>query len=139
MVRSKRGAFLLSARDVTIHDSLINFRHICGILISETKQGGNQYGEIHPLREAFQEGKAQDGPGQASNLGRTESRHPQAGKQQGLQQKKVAELEAGITAYSLRLFLSYRVMKFIKKWNCLLPLFVLKLKIPVYTFARRHL
>ena len=56
------------------------------------------YGKIHSLREAFQEGKAQDGSGKTANLGRAESRHPEAREQQCLQQKKVAELEAGITA-----------------------------------------
>ena len=29
-------------------------------IVSEIKLGGNQYGEIHSLREAFQEGKTQD-------------------------------------------------------------------------------
>ena len=59
------------------------------------------YGKIHSLREAFQEGKAQDGPGQAVNLGRTEPRYPEARKQQGIQQKEVAGMEAGIAAYCL--------------------------------------
>ena len=36
------------------------FLYECDILISEIKLGGDQYGEIHSLREAFQEGKAQD-------------------------------------------------------------------------------
>ena len=51
-------------------------------------------GKIHPLREAFQEGKAQNRPGQAANLGQPEPRHPKAGQQQGLQQKQSPELEA---------------------------------------------
>ena len=51
-------------------------------------------GKIHPLREAFQEGKAQDRSSQTANLGRAESRHPEAHKQQGLQQKQSPELEA---------------------------------------------
>jgi hypothetical protein len=62
------------------------------------------YGEICTLWEAFQEGKAQTGSCQTADLGGTESHHEEARKQQGLQQKKVAGLEAGITAYSLRLF-----------------------------------
>ena len=63
-------------------------------IVSEIKLGGNQYGKIHSLREAFQEGKAKDRPGQAADLGRAESRHPEAHKQQGLQQKQSPELEA---------------------------------------------
>ena len=43
--------------------------------------------KIHPLRKAFQEGKAQ-----------AEPRHPEAQKQQGSQQKEITEMEAGITA-----------------------------------------
>ena len=50
------------------------------MLSPETLSGGNQYGEIHSLREAFQEGKAQDRPSQTADLGRTESRHQKAGK-----------------------------------------------------------
>ena len=51
-------------------------------------------GKIHSLREAFQEGKAKNRPSQTANLGRAESRHPEAGKQQSLQQKQSPELEA---------------------------------------------
>ena len=58
-------------------------------------------GKIHPLREAFQEGKAQAGSSQAADLGRAEPRNQKAGKQQGLQQKKVTGLEAGIAADSI--------------------------------------
>ena len=47
---------------------------------------------------APQQGSAQDQSGPEADLGRAESRHPEAGKQQGLQQKEVAELEAGATA-----------------------------------------
>ena len=54
------------------------------MLSPETLSGGNQYGEIHPLREAFQKGKAQNRPNQTADLGRTESCHQKAGKQQGL-------------------------------------------------------
>ena len=43
---------------------------------------------------APQQGSAQDGPGQTADLGRAEPRHPEAGKQQGLQQKKNTGLEA---------------------------------------------
>ena len=64
------------------------------MLSPETISGGNQYGEIHSLREAFQEGKAQDRPSQTADLGRAESRHQKARKQQGLQQKQNPELEA---------------------------------------------
>ena len=64
------------------------------MLSPETISGGNQYGKIHSLREAFQEGKAQDGPGQAADLGRTEPRHPEAREQQSLQPKQSPELEA---------------------------------------------
>jgi len=42
------------------------------------------YGKIHSLRETFQEGKAKDRPSQTANLGRAESRHPEAHKQQSL-------------------------------------------------------
>ena len=49
-----------------------------GILISEIKLGGNQYGEIHSLREAFQEGKAHDRSGSSADLGRAEPSHPEA-------------------------------------------------------------
>ena len=51
-------------------------------------------GKIHPLREAFQEGKAQARSGQTPDLGQPEPRHPKAGEQQGLQQKQSPELEA---------------------------------------------
>ena len=54
------------------------------MLSPETISGGNQYGKIHPLREAFQEGKAKNRPSQTADLGRAESRHQKAGKQQGL-------------------------------------------------------
>ena len=59
------------------------------------------YGEIHSLREAFQEGKAQNRPSQTADLGRTESRHQKAGTQQGLQQKEITGMEAGTTANCL--------------------------------------
>ena len=52
------------------------------------------YGKIHSLREAFQEGKAQAGSGQAADLGRLKPRHQKARKQQGLQPKQSPELEA---------------------------------------------
>ena len=71
------------------------------MLSPETISGGNQFGEIHSLRKAFQKGKAQDGLSQAANLGRTESRHQKAGKQQGLQQKEITGMEAGTTANCL--------------------------------------
>ena len=67
-------------------------------IVSEIKLGGNQYGKIHSLREAFQEGKAQDGPGQAADLGQAEARYQKAGKQQGLQQKEITGMESGIAA-----------------------------------------
>ena len=38
--------------------------------------------------------KAKDRPSQTADLGRAEPRHPEAGKQQGLQQKQSPELEA---------------------------------------------
>ena len=85
--------FFYYTMDVTIYNPFIHSVRSCGILISETK-GGNQYGEIHSLREAFQEGKAQDGPGQTADLGRAEPRHPEARKQQGIQPKQSPELEA---------------------------------------------
>ena len=50
------------------------------MLSPETISGGNQYGEIHSLREAFQKGKAQDRSGPETDLGRTESRYQKAGK-----------------------------------------------------------
>ena len=53
--------------------------------------------KIHSLREAFQEGKAQDGPGQTANLGRVKSRHQKTRNQQGLQQEEDAGLEEGIS------------------------------------------
>ena len=64
------------------------------MLSPETISGGNQYGEIHSLRKAFQKGKAQNRPSQTANLGRAESRHQKAGQQQGLQQKQGPELES---------------------------------------------
>ena len=51
-------------------------------------------GKIHPLREAFQEGKAQDRSVPSTDLGRPEPRHPEAGKQQGIQSEQSPELEA---------------------------------------------
>ena len=48
-----------------------------------------------------QGGKEQDRLSQAANLGRTEPRYPEARKQQGIQQKEVAGMEAGIAAYCL--------------------------------------
>ena len=71
------------------------------MLSPETISGGNQYGEIHSLREAFQKGKAQDWPSQTADLGRAESRYQKAGKQQGLQQKEITGMEAGTTANCL--------------------------------------
>ena len=71
-----------------------------GIISAETIRR-QQYGKIHSLREAFQEGKAQAGSGKTANLGRTEPRYQKAGKQQGLQQKEITGMEAGIAAYSL--------------------------------------
>ena len=59
-------------------------------------------------RQDFQEGKVQDGPGQAANLGRTEPRHQKAGKQQGIQQKKGTGLEAGTAAGEILCFLFLR-------------------------------
>ena len=46
-------------------------------------------------------------PNYAADLGRAESRHQKAGKQQGLQQKEVAELEAGVTANRSATFFCY--------------------------------
>ena len=59
----------------------------------------NQYGKIHPLREAFQEREAQNRPSQTADLGRSESRHQKARKQQGIQQKEITGMEAGIAAF----------------------------------------
>jgi len=52
------------------------------------------YGKIHSLREAFQEGKAQASLSQTADLRRAESRHEEAGEQQGIQPKQSPELEA---------------------------------------------
>ena len=71
------------------------------VIISAETMRRLYYGEIHSLREAFQEGKAQDRPSQTANLGRTEPRHQKAGKQQGLQQKEITGMEAGTTANCL--------------------------------------
>ena len=65
------------------------------MLASQTLQGGHANGKVYPLREAFQKGKAQDRSGPAADLGRVEPRHPEARKQQGLQQKEDAGLEEG--------------------------------------------
>ena len=92
---------LYCTMEAIIYNPLKNLPDVYAILIPEIKQGGNQYGKIHSLREAFQEGKAQNGPGQAADLGRAEPRHPEAGKQQGLQQKEITGMEAGTTSKGL--------------------------------------
>ena len=69
------------------------------------------YGKIHPLREAFQEGKAQDGLSQTADLGRAESGHQKAGKQQGIQQKKGTGLEAGTAADEILCFFVSKKLK----------------------------
>ena len=66
--------------EATIYNPLNHPKGICVILISEIKLGGNQYGEIYPLREAFQEGKAKDRPSQTADLGRAEPRLPETRK-----------------------------------------------------------
>ena len=62
------------------------------------------------LREAFQEGKAQDGSGQTADLGQAESRHQKVRKQQGIQQKEDAGLEEG-TSESCVLIICIRVLQ----------------------------
>ena len=64
---------------IGLYHSILSRSSTCDILISETTRR-NQYGEIHPLRKAFQEGKAQARPGQTPDLGQPEPRHPKAGE-----------------------------------------------------------
>ena len=99
--------------ETQIYKSFMVVPYVCDIIYSEIPRK-NVYGKIHSLREAFQKGKAKDGYGPASDLGRTEPRYPEAREQQGIQQKKVTGLEAGITASTiLRLFLFYGI----KMWH----------------------
>ena len=42
------------------------------------------YGKVYSLGEAVQKGTAENQQGQARHLGRTQSRHPEAAKQQGV-------------------------------------------------------
>ena len=67
------------------------------------EQGGERVAAVGKMQVRFagrricrapQQGKAQDGLGQAANLGRAEPRHPQIPKQQSLQPKQIPELEA---------------------------------------------
>lgn len=62
-----------------ILESNMNIAEIqCNILYHKIK-GGAKYGEIHSLREAFQEGKAEDRSGPAADLGYVKPRYPKAG------------------------------------------------------------
>ena len=68
-------------------DGVFTAKELCKVI-------NGKYGKIHSLREAFQKGKAKDRSGQAADLGRAKSRHPEARKQQGLQPKQSPRLEA---------------------------------------------
>ena len=61
-----------------IYKSFMLLRKVSAIIDANTTRR-LQYGKIHSLREAFQEGKAKDRPSQAADLGRAESRHKEAG------------------------------------------------------------